>query len=155
MTGEYAEKLEAGLEFQDFVMRRLHALGIVLQTIGSKSGQLKGENLLGLEIKFDRKRKETGNLYIETHEKSNAENRFWICSGILRDDNSWLYGIGDRECFWIFGKKHLRTVYQRLESNKLTIDGVRVVSNPTSKGFLIPSVLAGDWAQKTVLFSEA
>lgn len=154
MTPQYAEKLEAGLEFQDFVMSELHSRGIVLQPIASKRGQLKGENLLGLEIKFDRKLAETGNLYIETYEKSNPANPCFVCSGILRNDNTWLYGIGNHSRLWIFAKSQLRLAYQHLVENKRKWEGVRFVENETSKGFLVPAVLANHWAARVIDFSK-
>ena len=63
MTPYYQQMLQKGQEYQDYVMMKLHAHGIVLQCIQSKKFQLKRENLLGLEIKFDDRMKETGNIY--------------------------------------------------------------------------------------------
>jgi hypothetical protein len=154
MTGYYAEKLEQGLRFQDFVMRALHGAGIVLQPISSRSGQLTGENLLGLEIKFDDRHRETGNLFIETHEKSAPENAEFVCSGILRNDNSWLYGIGNYSRFWIFAKTTLRVVYNRLLFEKALWDGVVLKEIPTARGFILPSKLADAWAAKVVDFEK-
>jgi hypothetical protein len=66
----YREQLLEGIEFQDFIAEQLHLQGVVLQNFSSKKYQLRRENLLGLEIKFDKKYEKTGNLYIETAEKA-------------------------------------------------------------------------------------
>ena len=140
MTGYYKEKLKQGLEYQDFVMMNLHKAGIVLQNIQSSKYQLKRENLLGLEIKFDDQMGNTGNIYFETHEKTNAENENWIPSGILRDDECWLYGIGNYENFYIFSKKRLVAVYERVARGDRVLSAKLLGPNQTktAKGMLIP-----------------
>ena len=50
----------------------------------------------------------TGNIYIETAEKAIPREGPYVQSGIYRDDESWLYGIGDYSKFYIFGKKCLK-----------------------------------------------
>ena len=66
---EYADyrnrKVASGLRFQDFIMERMHVIGTVLQPLCSREGQLKGENLLGMEIKNDEKMLTRGGLWIE------------------------------------------------------------------------------------------
>lgn len=131
MTEYYAKMLEAGLEFQDFVMTKLiEHLGINLTQYSSKKYQFTvGENKQGIEIKFDDKYETTGNLYIEIAEKSNKNNLNFVDSGIYREDNTWLYIIGNYCVLYIFSKKYL--VY--LHKKKI----FREVEIPTSKGFLI------------------
>jgi len=127
----YNEKLEQALIFQDFVMEKLHEQGITIMNYGSKKYQHeKGENLAGIEIKNDTKFTETGNLYIETEEKANPLNKNYIKSGIYRNDNTWLYIIGDFDLFFIFGKNILILLHKS--------DKYRPVTTPTSKGFLLP-----------------
>jgi len=128
-NGYYAKKLEQGLEFQDVVTRALYRRGIVV--IGHASRRFQnshGENMLGAEIKRDGKFRETGNLYIETSEKSHPDNPTYVPSGIYRADNSWLYVIGDEKEIWIFSVKYLRLLSKRFH----------VVEKPTSIGFLLP-----------------
>jgi hypothetical protein len=137
--------LQKGQEYQDYVMMKLHAHGIVLQCIQSKKFQLKRENLLGLEIKFDDRMKETGNIYFETAEKSDPANREFIDSGILRDDENWLYGVGDYSQIFIFSKGRLQNIYSHLlkareERRQPSIagtirDGIKA---GTSRGFTLP-----------------
>jgi hypothetical protein len=130
MTKEYFECLEAGLSYQDFVMERLYDAGIPLISYSSKKYQtLIGENKAGIEIKFDRKFRDTGNFYIEIAEKSNPKNKEYVPSGIFRNDNTWLYIIGDYETIFIFSKEQL----------KKCKDNYRQVEIPTSRGFLIPT----------------
>ena len=129
ITPEYLECLEAGLSYQDFVIDRLYEVGIPLISYSSKKYQtLIGENKAGIEIKFDRKFRETGNFYIETAEKSNARNIDYVPSGIFRSDNTWLYIIGDYQTIYVFSKEQL----------KKCKDKYRQVETPTSRGFLIP-----------------
>ena len=132
MTQNYKECLEKGLEYQDFVTELLiNELGVSLSVYSSKKFQYeKGENKQGFEIKFDDKFKQTGNIYIEISEKSNPNNLNYINSGIYRNDNTWLYLIGNYKTIYIFSKNHLCLMH---ESNIY-----KLVQTPTSNGFLIP-----------------
>ena len=97
--GYYGQKLKEGTEFQDYVTCALYNTGLVVVGFSSKSYQKKvGENLLGLEIKRDGRFRETGNLYIETHETIKPELGEYLPSGIFREDNSWLWLIGSQCC---------------------------------------------------------
>lgn len=128
-NGYYGEKLEQGLEFQDVVTKELYQRGIVVVGYSSRRFQNKeGENMLGAEIKRDGLFRGTGNLYIETSEKSHPDNANYIPSGIYREDNSWLYVIGDEKTIWIFSTKYLRMLENRYKS----------VNKPTSNGYLLP-----------------
>ena len=119
MTEYYLEKLTLGLEYQDFVfgqLRKMSGMPIFLGAYASQKYQIEqGESLSGIEIKYDGKFKTTGNLYIEAEEKSRPEIDFFTPSGIMRDDNSWLYLIGDYEQAFIFDKNRLRNICERLK----------------------------------------
>jgi len=145
MTEYYKEKLEQGLEYQDFVINILiQELGIPLAMYGSRKYQWKqGENKQGVEIKFDDRYKKTGNIYIEVAEKTNANNPNYIASGIMRDDNTWLYLIGNREIIYIFTKKMLKGLYS---SGKY----FRLVETPTSRGFLLDGLSAKKYSAKII-----
>jgi len=154
MTEYYKEKLEQGLCYQDFVVDQLYKIGLPLIAYSSKKYQnLVGENKNGIEIKNDAKRKDTGNIYIETAEKTNANNEFFVASGIYRNDNSWLYLIGDYKRIFIFSKKHLLRLH-KLRNN----DGSPRFKNieiATSKGFLIPEEEADNiYALRVIECSE-
>lgn len=131
MTAYYKEKFEQGLLYQDMVMEELYKNGIPLISYSSKKYQTEvGENKAGVEIKNDTKFRQTGNFYIETAEKSKAENKNFIPSGIYRCDNTWLYIIGDDISFFVFSKKQLQLLDK--------IKKYREVEIPTSRGFLFP-----------------
>jgi len=144
MTSYYQEKLKEGLHYQDFVVEQLYNIGLPIISYASKEYQnLIGENKAGIEIKRDGKFKETGNIYIEIAEKSNPQNLNFISSGIYRNDNTWLYLIGDETKIYIFSKKHL-VIYR---TKRL----FREVETPTSKGFLIPVDKAEKLAIKIII----
>ena len=84
--------------------------------------------MLGAEIKRDGKFRETGNIYIETSEKSHPDKPEFTPSGILRKDNSWLYVIGDEKTIYIFSTKYLQLLANRYQ----------VKETPTSRGFIMP-----------------
>lgn len=128
-NGYYGEKLEQGLQFQDFCTRELYQRGIVIVGYSSRRYQNnEGENMLGAEIKRDDKFRETGNLYLEVAEKACPTRPRYTESGIMRADNSWLFVIGDEQCLWIFSVKYLR----------LLKDRYRKVQTATSIGHLMP-----------------
>lgn len=133
----YRAQLEAGQRYQDFVADRLYREGIVVIGFQSREYQYKsGENLLGLEIKFDDKLASTGNFWIEIAEKTNPANPAWIASGIHRNDRAWLYGIGNYDEFWIFAVATLK----RFHAQKAP----RILENnlKTSQGFLLDRGMA-------------
>ena len=144
----YAPQLEAAQEFQDFVCKALHARGIVLQNMSSQKYQQQGENLMGLEIKFDQRFWETGNLYIETDEKSHPDRPHYVRSDIYRTDNSWLYAIGDYHVLFIFAKNFLRGI-DKAEPPWLR----RFKPTGTSVGFGVPLRQGCKYADKVIAFT--
>jgi ssDNA-binding Zn-finger/Zn-ribbon topoisomerase 1 len=146
MTQYYKEMMQKGFEFQDFIADKLiEKLGISVTCYSSKQHQeQKGENRQGFEIKFDDKYKTTGNIYIETAEKSNEKNPFFVSSGIYRSDNTWLYLIGNYEEVFIFSKKHLVLMHKTQK--------YRNVETKTSKGFLIPFGVCEQYCLNKLIF---
>jgi hypothetical protein len=146
MTEYYKEMMQKGFEFQDFIADKLiESLGISLTSYSSKQHQeKKGENRQGFEIKFDDRYKTTGNIYIETAEKSNEKNLNFVSSGIYRSDNTWLYLIGNYEEVFIFSKKHLLLIHKS--------DKYRNVETKTSKGFLIPQEVCEKYCVNKLIF---
>jgi hypothetical protein len=130
-TENYTNMFNKGIEYQNFVTSVLDVeLGIVLENYSSAEDQLEiGENKQGIEIKFDDRYKDTGNLYIEVAEKSNKSNTNFMPSGIYRKDNSWVYLIGDYTTIFFFSKKLLKLFYEA--------DLFCSAGNETSKGFLL------------------
>lgn len=145
MTENYKQMLQKGLEYQDFVTNiLLSELGIALSSYSSIKYQCSvGENKQGIEIKFDDRYENTGNLYIETQEKSNPNNMKYIDSGIYRSDNTWLYLIGNYKEIFIFSKKQLVIIHKRKTC--------REVKTTTSIGFLIPKDEAEKYSIKKII----
>jgi len=140
-NGYYGKKLQEGLEFQDVVTAALYQRGIVVVGYASRRYQIeKGENMLGAEIKRDGRFRETGNLYFETAEKSHPDNPRYVPSGILRQDNSWLYVIGDEKTIYIFPTNYLRMLAPKF----------REVKTATSCGFLMPIQDADKYAIRKI-----
>jgi len=130
MTEYYSDKFEEGLAYQDFVIDELYKIGFPLVTYASRKYQYtKGESKC-VEIKLDNNWRRTGNLYFETAEKTKAENENFIVSGILRDEQTWLYIIGDYTKIFILSKKQLALLHD--------IGHYRKVEIATSQGILIP-----------------
>lgn len=129
----YQSRLPAGQKFQDHcAVQIMKNLNIPLVNLQSKEFQFEiGENLQGFEIKYDQNFVSTNNLYIETEHRVSLEQEYYK-GGIFREDNSWLYCIGNYEIIYIFPKNLLVLLYNSkryevIENNLMT-----------SKGFLLP-----------------
>ena len=147
-TEYYTQMLEKGLEFQDFACKLFYDNGLPLVMYNSQKNQLSGENMAGIEIKFDDKMHETGNLFIEVSEKTNPANPNYVPSGIFRKDNSWLYAIGNYTVIYLFSKKRLRKAYALRNDNGEPCY-FRIESGiKTSWGFLFPVDTANQAADK-------
>lgn len=139
MTDYYKEKLESGLEYQDFISDQLRKCDpcIIISAYSSRRYQNdRGESASGIEIKHDMKMKDTGNLYIEVAEKSNAALPDYTPSGIMRNDNTWLYLIGDYEQAFLFSKNQLKAIYADKANYRQR--GISEKTNSTSLGFVLP-----------------
>ena len=154
MNKYYRDKLDVGQRYQDFVMKELLNCGIVVQLYTSYKFQIdQGESLNGIEIKYDSKIKQTGNLYIETSEKTDKRNEMYIPSGIFRTDNTWLYCVGDSTHCHILSKKQL-VLLNAQSYNYKKKNGIREVRTPTSNAILIPEEYARKyWTLKEIEFS--
>lgn len=71
-----------------------------------------GDTDVGLEVKFDRRSADTGNLYFEVAEKSHPSRPNYVKAGIYRDDDSKSYAIGNADELFIFLKDALRQFYE-------------------------------------------
>lgn len=145
--GKRKTLFEEALEFQDFVADVLRKeLGIVITNYASRKYQFNvGENRQGIEIKLDTNILKTGNVSIEIGEKSRKDLSDYTPSGILRNDNSWLYIQGNYDIIFIFAKKILVMLYN---SNRYRIDNL-----PTLRRFLIPISDAERYAAK-ILYKD-
>jgi len=92
-------------------MFKLHQEGIIIQNFCSKKFQYEvGENIQGIEIKLDRRSLETKRICIEVAEKR-PELTTWMPSGILRNDNTRFYIVGNDSYFYLFSRKLLKQLY--------------------------------------------
>jgi hypothetical protein len=150
MTEYYKNKLQDGLEFQDFVIEQLaKKIGLVISCYSTVSAQCKkGENPQGVEIKNDCNLQKTGNLFLEVEEKTNPDNSKYIPSGIYRNDNSWLYVIGDYTRLYIFSPKYLRWIVRK-QKYRLVESGTK-----TSRGYLMPICDAENYCLKRIEIAE-
>lgn len=143
-TPYYKEKLQAAFEFENYIAELLQRdFSLDLQQFLTPEGQYDlGENELGIEIKNDTLIKKWGNVYVEYAEKSNSGNYVFIKSGILKDDNSIYFLIGDRDGFWIFKKERLLEIYREevaiVKSGNISKRGIKFKQIATSKGFVYP-----------------
>lgn len=149
----YKNMLEIGQEYQDFVVHTLYKRGIVLVNYQSRKYQIKhGENIMGAEIKKDRNFRNTGNLYIEINEKSHPHVMNKTDSGVLREDNGWLYIIGDEKTIYIFSTRSLKKLCEYyLKAGRVRVAGART---GTSTGYLLPVALADEFYSLKIEIGE-
>lgn len=125
------KELEDTLIFQDYITDLLYKTGWVLNCYSSRKYNIeKGESVARIEIKQDKKIKETGNIYIETYERQKSNKGNYIESGILRNDNTVFYIIGDYDRLFMFSKKQIQTI--------IKTGNFKEVKTETSMGYLIP-----------------
>jgi len=143
-TGYYKEKLQASFEFENYLEGFFRDnYGLELGQYLTPEGQYyEGENELGIEIKNDMLIKKYGNIYIEYAEKSKATNYIYVHSGILKDDKSTYFLIGDKDKFWVFRKNRLVEIYHEEEAlrkqKKTSERGIQFKVKSTSLGFVYP-----------------
>ena len=112
----YEKCLEDGKEFQDYVVSMLiKHKGIAISSFSSLLFQYGiGEGYQGFEIKLDLPSANTGNLLIETGERT-SKSGSWVKSGIHRYDNTDFYVVGNYKFFYLFDVKVLRRMEEKEE----------------------------------------
>lgn len=156
-NSHHQNSLEVGHEFQDFIIEKLiKELGISISIFQSKKYQFNiGESLQGVEIKYDARStgdctyknvSATNNVAIEVAEKSKAEIIGWSKSGIYRNDNSWLFIVGNYDCAWLFAKSHLLLMHQSKKYKEIQ-------SLPTLRSMLLPINVADCYCAKKLIFN--
>ena len=124
------EEFEETYQFQDYVEELLYFSGLPICCYSSKKYNIeKGESIAGVEIKHDKRMKETGNIYIEFAEKHYQDKKY-VYSGILRKDNTTFYAIGDFHLVLLLSKEQLLATI--LNNN------FQRVQTETSIGYLVP-----------------
>lgn len=145
----YDSNLEAGHVFEDFVGQQLLLEGICLVRYRSIRYQCDvGENAFGMEIKHDMLLHETNNLFIEYEERP-VKSAEWKPAGILRNDNAWLYAIGDYTRIFIFGIKVLQRFHERRRPNGEF--WYEHKETPTAKGLLLKAADGERIAEKYIV----
>lgn len=145
-TDYYLNQLETSHRFEVYIdycfRQRGYDIGLYY---GKKQQYSQGETKAGIEIKCDRKLRETGNVYIEYQERMTREG-VWVDSGILKPDETKYFLIGTEEEFYILPREALYGLYTRVVLQGEYIPGVKKVrekTHGTSKGFIISSQIAG------------
>ena len=137
---------ENGLAYQDFVANVFHEhLSMTISNYQSALYQFgTGENKQGIEIKLDTVSKHTERLSIEVAEKSKASNETFVESGILRNDNTWLYVQGNWSQMFIFARSTLNLLYKT--------GRYEVHEEPTIRAFFLPFKDARKYAARVLEF---
>lgn len=140
-TLEEQKRLFKGSEYQDFVVMECMKIGLPIIMTSTYINQNKyGESFNGFEIKFDDNFKKTGNLYFEYEERrQNKDN--WVKSGIKKDDNTWIYIIGDYDNIFFFSKNTLNKIAEYIDKGgKVGAKTLRELKKEinTSRGYTIP-----------------
>lgn len=149
-TELYSKNLSKGEKYQEFVKGVFkEKLNINLNFYKTKKEQYNiGETQEGYEVKFDDMLERTGNIYIEFCEKTNKENKEYIPSGVLRNDNTKFYVIGNYKEIYIFKKYKLLNFFVNLNfNNKIHL----IKTTQTSKGFLLNYNLRENLIHKKII----
>lgn len=97
----YSERLALGKSYEQFVYDVLWSLGwATLPYHDPKLQSMSGENKAGWEIKLDRHFRNTGNFFIETHERHSEMHQHWRPAGVCEGTANHII-IGDRRGFYI------------------------------------------------------
>ena len=131
-------KQQNGLNFESYIMDWFaKEKNINLSHYTTYQEQIdKGENRQGFEIKNDQMFKKTGNIFISVARHYGYINR---PSGIFKNQ-SWIYVIGDKHCFYLFSTKHLRQIYN--ETKPKLYNGFKTKKGGIEKGFLLSQKMA-------------
>tara|TARA_A100000171_G_C2134453_1_gene149117 strand:- start:2761 stop:3231 length:471 start_codon:yes stop_codon:yes gene_type:complete len=125
------QKLKKGISFESYIADWFQReKGISLSTYHAHNEQRKGENRQGIEIKNDQCFNSTGNLFISVKRIYGTLHLNW---GVFKQDNTWLYVIGDKSKHWIFLRKTLQTYY-KVKQPKLKKAAIK---GGTELGFLL------------------
>lgn len=127
-TNEEIKRINDSGKFEEFIKEEFLKYGIDIGFYYGKE-QYIGENKLGIEIKNDKIVKNTGNIYIEYQER-HTQVDIWTNSGILKEDNSKYWLIGDFDNYYIISKETLVDIFKNKKYD-------RIVETPTSRGYVL------------------
>ena len=121
-------RLTDSAKFEEYINEEFKKCGIDIGFYYYKEQYL-GENKFGIEIKNDKVLKNTGNIYIEYQERHRLGEE-WNNSGILKEDNSKYWLIGDIDYYLIILKETLVDIFNNKQYDDLK-------ETPTSRGFVL------------------
>lgn len=143
-TEYFKTKLQEAFEFENFIAQKIKVeYDYDIEPYLTPEGQYDlGENALGIEIKNDKILKKTRNIYIEVAEKSNKLLNKYTKSGILKNDETIYFLLGDYDEFYIFFKNKLLSIYKEelklFREGKPSKRGIKFKIISTSQGFIFP-----------------
>ncbi len=141
----FINQLEESHAFEVFIDYEFKNQGIDIGLYYGRDSQYSGESEAGIEIKYDKRSRETRNFYIEYQERMWNDGP-WVDSGILKEDNSRFFLYGTMAGYVIFERETLLDYYERLMAGE-RIPGIILVreqQHQTSKGFILkPEVWQG------------
>jgi hypothetical protein len=125
--------LKDGEQYQRYINECLVAVGSSsFHTYTTKEDQRnKGENVEGVEVKYDKKVSSTGNLWIEVSEKTDPSHHHFVPNGIYSKHAKY-YFIGNYNIAYFFDVETLRGLHQNKRYTEITNN------TGTSRGFLLP-----------------
>lgn len=138
--------------FEGYICERLLDDGIIVLQTGRRPERCECGNLLGIDIVYDPRMRQRGGIYIETHVMEAPPLPVFFRSTLFRDNDAWLYGIGDHELFFVFGKKALRRQITEIDKYFPLPAGAERRQTATSKGILLPFEQAETLAERTFRF---
>ena len=134
----FINQLTKSHRFELYIDNMFKEEGIDIGVFYDKDSQYSGESRAGIEIKYDNESLKTGNLYIEYQERLN-EGEPWVDSGILKNDNTIYWAIGNYEFVYFIAKEVLVDILE----GKINIPIKRVSARRgTSKGFILNRKIA-------------
>lgn len=134
----FEAQLAEGQTYEAYLLWRMRAEQKHVDLYTTRDDQyMHGDMHPGIEIKYDARHHQTGNIYVEVAEKHHAEQDRWIPSGIrCRSDAHW-WIIGDYRTYYHFRRVDLQTFQDS------GVCPVIEIALGTSRGFLLrPSHIA-------------
>lgn len=135
-------------KYESFICESLRERGIAVQPILCRPPAHRCGNLLGLDIIYDPLMGKRGGVYIETRVQDIPPLPFLFKSTLFRNSGAWLYGIGDYELFFIFGKKTLQRIILGKDKYFPGWGGLRPHQTETGAGFIMPFERAETLAER-------
>jgi hypothetical protein len=135
-------------KYEDYICQRLHERGIVVQPVKHEGAGDRCNNLLGLDIVYAPNTTKREGVHIETNLKPHPPTGILLESTLFRDNGAWLYGVGDYDYFFIFGKNTLREFITTMEIHLCCMMYAKRYETERSKGIFLSFALAEELAER-------